>query len=65
MTTIFEFTDWLDDNKDRILLIHSIGEDLVKKLDDNGVKYTVSDNGSVTFENCPEYLLEEIRKAKK
>ncbi|MGF7081990.1 hypothetical protein [Mucilaginibacter sp. UYCu711] len=64
MGTVFEFEDWLNENKDRILLVHSIGEELVKKLDDNGVKYIVSDNGAVTFENCSDDLLEEIKKAK-
>ncbi|HWZ04199.1 MAG TPA: hypothetical protein VNX40_11360 [Mucilaginibacter sp.] len=65
MGTIQDLIDSLDNNRDRILLTYSIGEDLVKKLDDAGATYKVNDDGSVNFENCPEELLEEIRQAKK
>jgi vacuolar-type H+-ATPase subunit E/Vma4 len=65
MGTIFEVTDWLDDNRDRILLTHSLGKELVRKIEDSGCTYKVNENGSVIFDNCSEELLEEIRNTKK
>jgi len=65
MGTIQDLVNSLDQNRNRILLTHSIGEHLVNKLDAVGAIYKVNNDGSVNFKNCPTELLEEIKQASK